>query len=50
MKVKFYILIMKIVYSNYKNIQKCSVCQRFDFIFCLSSEEKRLHWISKRQQ
>jgi len=41
---------MKIVYSNSENFQKCSVCLRFDFVFCLFSEEESLYRLSKRQQ
>ena len=49
-KMKFYIVIMKILYSNAENFQKCSVCRLLDLVSCLSSEEKRLHRLSKRQQ
>jgi len=48
--MKFYILIMKILYSNFENFQKCSVFVRFYFVSCLSSEEEGLHGLSKRQQ
>jgi len=33
-----------------ENFQKCSVCARFEFVTCLSSEEESLHTPSKRQQ
>jgi len=43
------IFILLFVYHSEK-CQKCSVCVRFDFISCLSSEEESLHRLSKRQQ
>ena len=49
-KMKFYILFMKILYSKSENLKKCSVCLRFDFVSRLSSEEERLHRFSKRQE
>jgi len=42
-KMKFYILIMKILYSNSATFQKCSVCARFD-VSCLSSEGREHPW------
>jgi len=33
--MKLYILIMKTLYSNSENFQKCSVCLCFDFVSCL---------------
>jgi len=48
--MKFHILIMKILYSNPENFQKCSVRLHFDFVYCLFSEEESLHGLSKRQQ
>jgi len=50
MKMKFYVLITKLLYSNSENFWKCSVCVRFDFASCLSSEEDTSHRHSKRQQ
>jgi len=40
--MKYHILIIKIFYSNSENFWKCSVCVRFDFVSCLSSEEESL--------
>jgi len=41
---------MKIFCSDSENFQKCSVCPRFDFSSCLTSEDESLHRLSKRQQ
>ena len=49
-EMNFYILIMKIFYSNSENFQNCCVWLRFDFVSCLSCEEESLHNLSKRQQ
>ena len=35
---------------HFENFNKCSVCVRFDFASCRSSEEGSLHTLSKRQQ
>jgi len=44
---RFFILLF--VYHS-ENFQKCSVCVRFYFVSCLSSEEESLHTLSKRLQ
>jgi len=48
-KINFYILIMKILFSN-SEIFRNAVCVRFGFVSNLSSEEESLHRLSKRQQ